>query len=380
MFPKEMMKLTIEKDGEFLTLQAHVPHGPDAARIASMVLRSDNVLFDYSPAGEYWSESETDESLVFSYRVQGLFACSGASSWAHRLPRDIAFILEHDKRSLAGDKKEIKRDKLAPYPVEYFYDGKPVADADALDIAMMEPDSVHSLGTFTLSGPVVRVSDPCYEKTSDSAGTVDALPGNWHAETVVGDTDWYRRVKTLRIRHDSAPADVFDNPAAFSKVMTAGVDSGQCGFFDDAFYPEGDPTVDKASQKVGNQARLVRLDIEEVQAPPSDVVPQDVAGTVVAVTTAPENIEPARVLFDLDLDDDGDDEQESGFYADCCRLTSDDQLPGGGVLTAGTGVVSRSGFGDGGYAVKVLTNADGLVVAAIIEYLVDGGEDEDNDE
>lgn len=376
------MKLAIQRDGDIIELHAHVPHGPDAARIASMVLRSDNVLFNYSPDGEYWTESETDEALVFRYRVQGLFACSGASSWAHRLPRDIAFILEFDKRSRAGDKREIQRDKLAPYPVEYFYDSKPVADADALDTAMAEPDSVHAIGTFALSGPVMRVSDPCYEKTSDSAGTVDALPGNWHAETVVGDTDWFRRVKALRIRHESMAAEVFDNQAAFSKVMTAGVDSGQCGFFDDAVYPEGDPTIAEASQTVDNEAGLVRrdieiLDLDEVQGPVTvvEAVSRVIeVAEVVAVSAGTQNNEPLRVPLEVD----DNDESESDFYADCCRLTADDQLPGGGVLTAGAGVVSRSGFGDGGYAVKVLTNADGQVVAAVLEYLVDG-EDEDND-
>lgn len=358
------MKLTIQREGAVLTLQAHVPHGPDASRIAAMVLRSDNVLFEYSPDGEFWDESKTEEELVMVYRVHGLFGCSGALAWAQHLPRDIAFILEHDKRSLAGNKADIDRGKLAPYPVQYLFNGTQVADFDALEIAMREPDSVHGLGMLVLSAPTMRVSDPCYEKGTDSAGIVTALPGNWVAETVVGDTDWYRRVKVLRVRHDSVPGDVFEDPDAFAKVMTVSVDSGQCGFFDDAAYPEGDPTV------------------ENSQAEDSDpIVIQSIAKMCDGSGAAPAVFvgdDGSRVVLDLGDDDDDEGERESGFYADCCRLTADVQLPGGGVLTAGTGAVSLSGFGDGGYAVKVLANADGLVVAAVLEYLVDN-EDEGND-
>lgn len=342
------MKLTIQRDGDFLTLQAHVPHGPDATRIASMVLRSDNVLFDYSLDGEYWSESETDEALVFGYCVQGLFGCSGALAWAQRLPRDIAFILEHDKRSLAGNKADIDRGKLPAYPVQYLFNGTQVADFDALEIAMKEPDSAHSLGPFVLSAPTMRVSDPCYEKGTDSAGTVTALPGIWHAETVVGDTDWYRRVKALRIRHESVPAEVFVDLSVFAKAFGAGVDSGQCGFFDDAFYPEGDPTED--SRSADDDIVIGFIGAEQPSPVPScDTAAQGQAPVV----------------------------KEKGFYEDCCQLTADEMRPGGGVLSAGFGVLSRSGFGDGGYPVKVLKNADGIVIAAVIEYLTDRADDED---
>jgi hypothetical protein len=345
------MKITIGKTSNTWTLQVAVPHGPDSARIAGMVLRSDNVLFNYAPDGQYWGERETEEALVFDYQVQGLFACSGVLQWANRLPRDIAFILEYDKRQLAGDKSEIKRDKLAPYPVVYVYDDAPVADAKALEAAMKEPDSVHPLGVFALSAQALRVTDPCYEKTSSSAGIVSALQGNWLAETVVGDTDWFRRVKALRIRHDSLPAAVFDNLAAFAEVLNVGVDSGQCGFFDDAFYPEGDPTLE--SNKTEDH------DIEH------------------AVSTDAGKLDSVDELGLTTLDVPDDEDTESAFYADCCQLTLDDALPGGGVLAAGTGAVSRSGFGDGGYAVKVLTNADGQVVAAVLTYL--GDEDEEGD-
>jgi hypothetical protein len=65
------------------------------------------------------------------------------------------------------------------------------------------------------------------------------------------------------------------------------------------------------------------------------------------------------------------DPDDTSFYDKCCRLT-------GSPLRAGVlpfGVVSSSGFGDGGYAATIRRDADGVCYRISIEFI--GEEDAD---
>lgn len=362
------MDIHIDKQDGQLALSVRVAAGEDADALICAVNQSENWLWEHAASGG-WDEQDEPQAqdrpagTRFSLQVHGRFAVSAALTWARRLPRHAARMLAHERLRAGGQDGAPER-AMAPYPVRYFHQGALLADVTALAAALAEPDAAHPLGSFTLSGTALRVTDPCYEKTSRSAGVVQALPGSWLAETVLGDTEWQRRVKVLRIRHQEAPADVFARPDAFTRVTAfmVGVDGGQCGFFDEAFYPEGDPTQERGGTKDTCMADVVIHAPSERAATPA----------VGQAASGPNWLAPDRVLLDLGGEDEGsmDDglDEDSGFYAQCCALTQDEQLPGGGVLPAGFGVLSRSGYGDGSYPVKVLKNEAGLVIAALIDF------------
>ena len=167
------------------------------------------------------------------------------------------------------------------------------------------------LGMFDLSQPVLRVSDPCYEKDTWCAFTVDAVPGQWRASATFEDDDVRGYcVSRLAIAHES-----LEGPLEFSKfdqtpAGNAGVDSGQCGFYDDAKYPS-----DKAE-------------------------------------------------FEY---------EDGRFYGDICSALSvtydygDAEYPAS-VIPAGFGAASQTFYGDGGYPCRVMRNKEGLVVAAYLWY------------
>lgn len=97
-------------------------------------------------------------------------------------------------------------------------------------------------GTWECTGRI-RITDPCYEKdvadrNSRLAGVVDAAPGAWKAG--IRSSRW-ARVATLLAWSVSAtdPAESDDWEAV---DFRAGVDSGGCGVFNEASYPEGPST------------------------------------------------------------------------------------------------------------------------------------------
>lgn len=103
------------------------------------------------------------------------------------------------------------------------------------------------LGEFEMTSPVMRVSDPCYERDVWCCGTVDHCKlGTWEAGVLKTDEgEWGTRCAVLAVRHKDTGPDF--NVIRLGKVrkvackcveqsFEVGVDSGQAGFFDDAFY------------------------------------------------------------------------------------------------------------------------------------------------
>ena len=87
--------------------------------------------------------------------------------------------------------------------------------------------------TITLNTRV-QVSDPCLDPGSFEAALVkDCLPGKWLVSVRHKDCGpaWGRRISALTIRHEDYPKV---SPKEF--VGRCCVDSGQCGFFDEAYY------------------------------------------------------------------------------------------------------------------------------------------------
>ena len=100
----------------------------------------------------------------------------------------------------------------------------------------MNTEIIHH-GVITLSGKVV-VSDPCYDRGAWCMKTdFPVKPGRYYAFAVYSDEGKMGiRVAALALYHeDYIRMPLFD----WQRIdCTIGVDSGQCGIFDDSAYPQ----------------------------------------------------------------------------------------------------------------------------------------------
>jgi hypothetical protein len=110
------------------------------------------------------------------------------------------------------------------------------------------------------------------------------------------------RVASIMIVHADYARSLKENWEVHDRII--GVDSGQCGIFDDAVYP-----VDKKSQ--------------------------------------------------------GEYDDENSFYGECCKLTLSKAR--GGILKAHNGVVSESGGGDGSYFL-LYQDHEGERIALMVDF------------
>lgn len=78
-------------------------------------------------------------------------------------------------------------------------------------------------------------------------------------------------------------------------------------------------------------------------------------------------------IFDVKNFPGGDDEK---FYDECCSIT----LNGIGAHTLDGGVVSSSGFGDGGYGYDIIKDENGEIVAFCLIFIDEDAENEEEDE
>lgn len=175
------------------------------------------------------------------------------------------------------------------------------------------------LGSFEVVSGKLVISDPCYDRGIWCAGTLENVRnGEWNAKAdYVEVEDWGRRVAKLTAWHQDCPSDA--SLTRRGTLFEVGVDSGQAGIFDDRYYQDG---------------TILPL--------PKTYTAEDVRAV---------------------------------WYSHCCEITL-------ARLQAGVlpyGVVSSSGFGDGGYdCVQYLTDS-GEVVKVEIEFiteeeLIDDGE------
>lgn len=180
--------------------------------------------------------------------------------------------------------------------------------------------TVIELGQFEITSGEAFVSDPCYEVgTWCQAKLANVKNGHWFASVFQSDEgDWGIRNAELIAYHESAQqVNELDWKLEDAEI---GVDSGQAGIYDAISY-RNDSMVGEIENKLG---------------------------------------------FDLD-------EEGEKFYAQNCDLTVDTK-PFAGVL--GHGVVSSSGYGDGGYNLYTIKDNDGEIVAMKVIFI--GDEDEED--
>jgi hypothetical protein len=176
---------------------------------------------------------------------------------------------------------------------------------------------IKKVGTFQTSSDVLRISDPCYDKSIWCTGTLkNCKIGEWSGFLVYSDEgDWGERVANNIAIFGDVSEDEAQNILTSSNWknsnISVGVDSGQCGIFDDLKYPKGDT---------------------------------------------------------------GNYDGKGSFYDKCCNLTLGEDC-GGVVLNSG--VVSSSGFGDGSY--DCLTSQTGGKITAVLLVFI-GDDEEENEE
>lgn len=172
------------------------------------------------------------------------------------------------------------------------------------------------LGT-AIFGDSVRVTDPCYDKGAWCAGVIrDVLPGRWAGAVVKSSKGgWGNRVDELLAWHADTSSGVASN-AHHAEDIDVGVDSGQCGFFDERKFPDGQTWGDSKN--------------------------------------------------------DAKDE----FYDRACKGTLNEL----GARVLEEGFVSSSGFGDGSYTCYTARNDKGQVIAMKVVFIGDEEEENEEDE
>ena len=177
---------------------------------------------------------------------------------------------------------------------------------------------IKSIGKFEIASGMIRVSDPCYDKDAWCADTVPAKNGIWQASIVMFDEgEWGNRVGYLIAYHKDFPVDQYSHD--WQRVdFEIGVDSGQAGIFDDGFF--------KDDESVKGLKRLYNKSICE----------------------------------------------EIPWYSICCDRTLHKGLAG--VIPYGA--ISSSGYGDGRYDYYVRKNAYGDVIAVMIDFGLEGDEED----
>lgn len=176
------------------------------------------------------------------------------------------------------------------------------------------------LGSFQITSGKARISDPCYDLETWCAGTLDAVKnGDWKAQVLKKDMgDWGNRCGVLIAHHGDNPV-TYEYSGWNKEAIDVGVDSGQAGIFDLAHFKDDDS--------------VRGLTRESVQ------------GTIC---------------------------EDEPFYSFCCDRT----LSRIGAGTIPYGVISSSGYGDGGYECYTVTE-HGEIVAIMIDFCLGGEEDDD---
>ena len=174
----------------------------------------------------------------------------------------------------------------------------------------------------------VRVSDPCY--TDDvwcKTRLTDVYPGEYNVHIEKSDEGgWGNRVSRLTVIHKGYIMECEDE-TNWSEHSEIGVDSGQAGIFCETSYRN------------------------------DELVP--------SITTPESDFSLGNYRKD--------DETGEKWYEAMCKFTLDKEQWG----SYDTGVVSSSGYGDGGYPLEVVRNDDGEIVGMRITYIFPEDEEDD---
>lgn len=166
-------------------------------------------------------------------------------------------------------------------------------------------------GFFQQSSDKMMVSDPCYDLDTWCQHVLeDVTIGDWMTTSKLFDEGvWGVRVTEITAFIGAEPKDT---DFILQDQVDIGVDSGQAGFFDYEYYKKGKENDNKIEDE-GENAYNVK----------------------------------------------------GSFYSTCCGISLDNKQSG----TLEQGFVSASGYGDGGYPLYVVRDAEGKVTAVKVVFI-----------
>lgn len=216
----------------------------------------------------------------------------------------------------------------------------------------MENYTVVNKGIIALSDKVM-VSDPCYGLNTWCQGVVEnVLSGEYECKVGFSDEDIFgMRVADIEVVHKDYVDQFLDYRAEEFEV---GVDSGTAGIFDYKYYKRYH--TDRSEAKHVNDEWY------------------DKVFTLTYVHEKNPNYEP----FKCNYDDEDHFDKWKAYEKDWTR--SEPYLSHfDGNTIDGLGLVSSSGYGDGGYTCWTAKNDEGKVIAIRVEFIGEYDEDEDDE-
>jgi hypothetical protein len=102
---------------------------------------------------------------------------------------------------------------------------------------------IRKIGTFKTNSDTIRITDPCYSKNVWCSGVLKNCEiGEWSAFIIYVNDEWGERVaQIIAIFGDISiekSQKIIDEDNWKISNIDVGVDSGQCGIFEDLKYPE----------------------------------------------------------------------------------------------------------------------------------------------
>jgi hypothetical protein len=227
-------------------------------------------------------------------------------------------------------------------------------------------------GDIELSNKVI-VSDPCYTRGTWCAGEMENIkPGTYKTFLQYSDEDdWGVRVAELIVIHESVES--IEKEQWEETDIHVGVDSGQAGVFCDTIYPHGNSTGDW-----GTEGTFYHEACEATLGEGYNELSN--WGRIKAQYDDYQEMSEARKKIQLEiLEDMAPRFKTSKIVLESIKkgeftLEKPEWNQGSDIL--GKGLVSSSGYGDGGYSCHVVKDNDEVVAIKIV-YI---GEHEDEEE
>lgn len=199
----------------------------------------------------------------------------------------------------------------------------------------------------------VMVSDPCYGMNTWCQGVVDnVLKGNYKCTVETSDEgEWGRRVSAINVVHEDY---VKKSLEYYKENFEVGVDSGQAGIFDYEYY--------KRYHSNANE---------------NEHVDDDWYWKVCELTvTTKKNPNYVKFVWDYDAENMVEQFKRYKKWSENPNISYPTIQIYDGNTIDGLGLVSVSGYGDGGYDCWTAHNDEGKIVAIRVEYITEDDEEE----